>query len=143
MNVVVLDYGSGNLRSAERALARAGAASIKDLRGFEDDSPARIAGLVTAVRRTLTKAQQQMLIATVEDMTGSIECIVFPKSYPQLQGAFVEDAIVVINGRLRLRERRGAVPGEETPVEFSISVNDVHIPSLDDDDAPAQPGRVA
>ena len=31
----------------------------------------------------------------------------------------------MINGRLRLRERRGAVPGEETPVEFSVSVNEV------------------
>jgi DNA polymerase-3 subunit alpha len=113
------------LSDVAEALARTGSTSIKDLRGVEDDSPARIAGLVTGVRRTLTKAQQQMLIATVEDMTGSIECIVFPKSYGQLQGAFVEDGIVVINGRLRLRERRGAVPGEETPVEFSISVNDV------------------
>jgi DNA polymerase III subunit alpha len=113
------------LADVAEALARTGATSIKDLRGVEDDSPARIAGLVTAVRRTLTKAQQQMLIATIEDMTGSIECIVFPKSYPQLQGAFIEDAIVVINGRLRLRERRGAVPGEETPVEFSVSVNEV------------------
>ena len=113
------------LADVAEALARTGATTIKDLRGVEDDSPARIAGLVTAVRRTLTKAQQQMLIATIEDMTGSIECIVFPKSYPQLQGAFIEDAIVVINGRLRLRERRGAVPGEETPVEFSLSVNDV------------------
>jgi DNA polymerase-3 subunit alpha len=113
------------LSDVAEALARTGSTSVKDLRGVEDDSPARIAGLVTTVRRTLTKAQQQMLFATVEDMTGSIECIVFPKSYAQLQGAFVEDAIVVINGRLRLRERRGAVPGEETPVEFSISVNDV------------------
>jgi DNA polymerase-3 subunit alpha len=113
------------LADVAEALARTGATTIKDLRGVEDDSPARIAGLVTAVRRTLTKAQQQMLIATIEDMSGSIECIVFPKSYPQLQGAFIEDAIVVINGRLRLRERRGAVPGEETPVEFSISVNEV------------------
>ncbi len=66
-----------------------------------------------------------MLFAVIEDMTGSIECIVFPKSYPQLQGAFVEDAIVVINGRVRSRERRGAVPGEEAPIEFSMSVNDV------------------
>ena len=113
------------LADVAEALARTGAMQIKDLRGIEDDSPARIAGLVTAVRRTMTKAQQQMLIAMVEDMSGSIECVVFPKSYGQLQGAFVEDAIVVINGRLRLRERRGAVPGEETPVEFSISVNDV------------------
>jgi DNA polymerase-3 subunit alpha len=113
------------LADVAEALARTGAMAIKDLRGLEDDAPARIAGLVTGVRRTLTKAQQQMLIATIEDMSGSIECVVFPKSYPQLQGAFVEDAIVVINGRLRLRERRGAVPGEETPVEFSLSVNDV------------------
>ncbi|MGA2393576.1 MAG: DNA polymerase III subunit alpha [Candidatus Lustribacter sp.] len=107
------------------ALARTGATPIKDLAGLEDDSPARVAGLVTAVRRTLTKAQQQMLFATIEDMTGSIECIVFPKSYPQLQPAFVEDAIVVINGRVRSRERRGAVPGEEAPLELSLSVNEV------------------
>ena len=107
------------------ALARAGATPIKELRAIEDDAPVRIAGLVTAVRRTLTKAQAQMLIATVEDTSAAIECIVFPKSYAQLQGAFVEDAIVTINGRLRLRERRGAVPGEETPVELGVSVNDV------------------
>jgi DNA polymerase-3 subunit alpha len=107
------------------ALARTGAMPIKQLRSTEDDAPVRIAGLVTAVRRTLTKAQAQMLFATVEDMSGSIECIVFPKSYAQWQGAFVEDAIVTINGRLRLKERRGAVPGEETPLELSVSVNDV------------------
>jgi DNA polymerase-3 subunit alpha len=107
------------------ALVRAGAMPIKDLRNVEDDSAIRIAGLVTAVRRTMTKAQAQMLIATVEDISGSIECVVFPKAYAQLQGFFVEDEIVTINGRLRLRERRGAVPGEETPVEFSVSVNDV------------------
>ena len=113
------------LSDVAEALARTGSTSVKDLRTVEDDSPVRIAGLVTAVRRTMTKAQQQMLIATVEDMTGSIECVVFPKLYGQMQGAFVEDEIVIINGRLRLRERRGAVPGEETPVEFSVSVNDV------------------
>ena len=36
--------------------------------------------MLTEVRRTLTKAQQQMLIATLEDTTGSVECIVFPKT---------------------------------------------------------------
>ena len=113
---------SGRCRSARRAPVRC---RSKICAGSKTIRRHAIAGLVTAVRRTLTKAQQQMLFATVEDMTGSIECIVFPKSYGQLQAAFIEDAIVVINGRLRLRERRGAVPGEETPVEFSISVNDV------------------
>ncbi len=74
------------LADVAEALARTGATAIKDLRGVEDDSPVRIAGLVTAVRRTLTKAQQQMLIATIEDMTGSIECIVFPEALPAAAG---------------------------------------------------------
>jgi DNA polymerase III subunit alpha len=119
------------------ALARTGATPIKNLRSVEDDALVRIAGLVVAVRRTLTKAQSQMLFATIEDMTGSIECIVFPKSYPQLQAAFVEDEILVINGRLRSRERPGSVPGEETPLELSLGVNDVQ--RFDRHVAPVEP----
>ena len=113
------------LADVTEALARTGAIPIRDLRSLEDDAPVKIAGLVTAVRRTLTKAQTQMLFATIEDTTGAIECIVFPKQYPELQARFVEDGIVVVTGRLRLRERRGTTPGEEVPLELNVSVNDV------------------
>jgi DNA polymerase III alpha subunit len=113
------------LADVAEALARTGAVPVRDLRGLEDDSPVKIAGLVTSVRRTLTKAQAQMLIATVEDTTAAIECVVFPKQYADLQARFIEDAIVVITGRLRLRERRGSTPGEEVPLELNVSVNDV------------------
>ena len=107
------------------ALARTGAVPIRDLRSYEDDSQVKIAGLITAVRRTLTKAQAQMLVATVEDMSGAIECVVFPKQYADLQMKFHEDEIVIITGRLRLRERRGSTPGEEVPLELNVSVNEV------------------
>ncbi|HEY4439424.1 MAG TPA: OB-fold nucleic acid binding domain-containing protein, partial [Candidatus Elarobacter sp.] len=107
------------------ALARTGAVPVRDLRNLEDDSPVKIAGLVTAVRRTLTKAQSQMLIATIEDTTGAVEVVVFPKQYGDLQARFIEDAIIVVTGRLRFRERRGAVPGDEAPVELNVSINDV------------------
>ena len=113
------------LSDVAEALVRGGAMPIKTLRVMEDDAPVRIAGLVTAVRRTMTKAQSQMLIATVEDMAGAIEVVVFPKQYALLQGLFVEDTIVIVNGRLRLRERRGSTPGEETPLELSVTANDV------------------
>jgi DNA polymerase III alpha subunit len=73
----------------------------------------------------MTKAQSQMLVATLEDMSGAIEIVVFPKQYPLLQGFFVEDAILVVDGRLRLRERRGSTPGEETPLELSVTAGDV------------------
>ncbi|MDB5092667.1 MAG: polymerase alpha subunit [Candidatus Eremiobacteraeota bacterium] len=107
------------------ALARTGAVLVRDLRSVEDDAQVKVAGLITAVRRTMTKAQSQMLIATIEDTTGAIECVVFPKQYGELQARFVEDAIVVITGRLRQRERRGAAPGDEAPVDLNVSVNDV------------------
>jgi len=113
------------LADVAEALVRGGAVPVKDLRSMEDDAQVRVAGLVTTVRRTMTKAQAQMLIATVEDMTGTIEVVVFPKQYPALQGYFIEDGIVIVNGRLRLRERRGATPGEEVPLELSVTANDV------------------
>ena len=113
------------LADVTEALSRTGAIPVRDLRAFEDDSPVKIAGLVTAVRRTLTKAQTQMLFATVEDTTGAIECIVFPKQYAELQARFVEDGIVIVTGRLRLRERRGTTPGEEVPLELNVSVSEV------------------
>ena len=106
------------------ALARTGAVPIKDLRSRPDDSFVAVAGMVTGVRRTLTKAGQQILIAQLEDTTGTIEVVVFSKLYPQVQGLFESDRILIVKGRLRLRERPGPA-GEETPVELSVSAGDV------------------
>ena len=113
------------LADVAEALARGGATAVKDLRAVEEDSFVTVAGMLTAVRRTMTKSQQQMLIATLEDMSGSVECIVFPKSYAQLQASLVVDAIVTIKGRVRFRERRGAAVGDDAPVELSVTVNEV------------------
>ena len=107
------------------ALARTGATPIRDLHEHQEDEFVTIAGLITTVRRTMTKAQQQMLYATIEDMTGSVELIVFPKSYQPLQASFVPDAIVTVKGRVRTRERRGAVAGDENAVELSVAVNEI------------------
>jgi DNA polymerase-3 subunit alpha len=107
------------------ALARTGAVAIKDLRQREDDTFVSIAGMVTGVRRTLTKAGQQILIATIEDTSGSVEAVVFSKIYPQVQAFFEADKILVIKGRLRIRERVGGPVGQEGPLETSIAVSEV------------------
>ncbi|MDP9018999.1 MAG: DNA polymerase III subunit alpha, partial [Candidatus Eremiobacteraeota bacterium] len=113
------------LADVAEALARSGAIAVKDLRGQADEAFVTVAGMVTSVRRTLTKSQQQILIATIEDMTGSIEVVAFAKIYAEVQAAFVQDQIVVVKGRLRLRERFGGSPGEEAPLEPSLTVNQV------------------
>ena len=45
-----------------------------------------------------------MAFVTLEDMTGSVECLVFPKVYTLLRPYLAEDSIVVAEGRLSLRE---------------------------------------
>ena len=106
-------------------LARSGAMPVKDLASVPDDSAVTVAGTVIGVRRTLTKAGQQILIAQLEDTTGACDVVVFSKTYPQSQHLFENDAILVVKGRLRLRERPGAAPGDEPRVELSVAANDV------------------
>ncbi len=84
-----------------------------------------VAGSVASVRRTLTKAGQQILIAQVEDTTGICDVVLFSKAYPQLQQLFENDAILIVKGRLRLRERPGAAPGDEPRIEWSVAANEV------------------
>jgi len=113
------------LADVSDALARTGAVPVRDLRTREDDSFVTIAGIVMGVRRTLTKTGQQILIASLEDTTGSVDVVVFSKIYPVVQHLFQQDKILIVKGRLRMRERPGATAGEEAPLELSIGANEV------------------
>jgi DNA polymerase-3 subunit alpha len=113
------------LADVQPLLVRQGATPVKDLQRLPEEAAVTIAGMVTGVRRTLTKSGQQMLIAQLEDTTGACDVILFAKLYGQFQQHFVADAILIVKGRLRLRERPGTAPGEEPPVELSISANEV------------------
>jgi DNA polymerase-3 subunit alpha len=106
-------------------LARAGAVPVKDLRNVQDDATVTIAGTVTAVRRTLTKSGQQILISALEDTTGACDVVLFSKTYAQLHHLFESDAILIVKGRVRLRERPGPAPGDEPRIELSVAANEV------------------
>jgi DNA polymerase III subunit alpha len=106
-------------------LAGAGAMAVKELRALEDDTPVTIGGAVTGARRMLAKSGQQLLIAQLEDTSGACDVVVFAKLYPQVQQLFENDAVLIVKGRLRLRERPGAAPGEEPRVELSVAANEV------------------
>jgi DNA polymerase-3 subunit alpha len=113
------------LADIAEALARSGATNIREAKTRTEEELVTIAGLLTHVRRTLTRAQSQMLIATLEDMTGSIECVVYPKLYDELQAPFVQDHIVVLTGRVRVRERPGNAVPSDAPPEATMQVSTV------------------
>src|SRR5688500_188993 len=59
-----------------------------------------IGGVVTEVRRVITKARATMGVATLEDLQGTIEVIVFPKVFELTESTWAEDSILVVAGRV-------------------------------------------
>ena len=55
-----------------------------------------------------TKKNQAMAFLTVEDMTGSVEVIVFPKTYEENTWKLNEDEKVLIRGRVSAEEEKDA-----------------------------------
>jgi DNA polymerase-3 subunit alpha len=75
---------------------------------FSDDSPARdervtIGAIVTNVRTLVTKAGAAMGILTIEDLTGSIEVVAFPKTWEATRDSWVEGEPLLVAGRPELR----------------------------------------
>ncbi len=113
------------LAEHEERFGRMGVTPIRDLASCGDDAEVKIAGLVASVRRTMTRNGAQMLIAQIEDTTGSCEAIVFAKLYPTLSPIFVADDILVLRGRVRVRERPG--DGEDSAPSVSLSVDEASV----------------
>ncbi|MGZ6271026.1 MAG: DNA polymerase III subunit alpha [Candidatus Limnocylindrales bacterium] len=59
-----------------------------------------VGGIVTGMRTVITKAKATMGVATVEDLQGSLEVIVFPKVLEQTGPAWRTEAIVLVAGRV-------------------------------------------
>ena len=63
-----------------------------------------IGGMIIETRMNTTKANKLMCFITLEDLYGTIECLVFPRIYDRLARMIQNDTVVVIRGTLSLRE---------------------------------------
>jgi DNA polymerase III subunit alpha len=57
-------------------------------------------GMVAGVRTTTTKKGEPMAFVQLEDVTGSVEVIVFNSTYAASRDLLVEDAVLVVKGRI-------------------------------------------
>lgn len=108
-------YLSGHPMDAYESLAkRANAAKIREIADdlmpdaeqpkYKDGMYVNLACVVSAVKLKSTKSGSMMAYATVEDMTGMMELVVFPNALQQFGMYLKEDEAVLINGRIDARE---------------------------------------
>jgi DNA polymerase-3 subunit alpha len=109
------------LTHVQAALAGRVTTTVAQLSEMRDRSEIVIGGLIASLKRTTTKAGSVMAFATVEDLTGSVEVIVFPKTYEEAHLTLKRDAVVIVRGRLDVADQQvkvlaeGIIPLEPFP----------------------------
>ncbi len=94
-------YISGHPLSRYREdMNRLATATIDDLSELPDKGEVSLGGLITGVKKINTRKGDTMAFLTVEDLTGSVEVVVFPRPYLQNRLVIREDEVVLIKGRV-------------------------------------------
>ena len=101
---------------------------IKDLNGenagnFKDGQNVKYAGTITSVKKKYTKRNTIMAFVTVEDLYGSAEIVVFDSVFSRCDNVLVEENIVIVEGRLSIKEDEDARIIVQNIKEFSEENN--------------------
>ena len=103
---------------------------------FEDNQFVKYAGIVTSVKKKYTKTNKLMAFITVEDMYGPTEVIVFENCYQNCANILVEDSIILVEGRLSVREDEDTKIVARDIKEFGIQkkkILSINITELDEE----------
>jgi DNA polymerase III subunit alpha len=92
------------LFGTERVLERHVDATCADLREKKDGESVTVAGVLTALTKKFTKKGDTYLVATLEDLSGNVEVVFWPNTYRAAHEVLVEDAVLVITGRLEVQD---------------------------------------
>ena len=88
------------LSGYEAALRRRCDLGISELADVDDGMQRTVGGVVTNLQKKWTRKGDLMAIFDLEDLSGSVEVMVFPKTMAEHGHKLEEDAIVLVRGRL-------------------------------------------
>ncbi|HHX96440.1 MAG TPA: DNA polymerase III subunit alpha, partial [Clostridia bacterium] len=98
-------YLSGHPLSEYRGLLQQKKCTIIEELNLEWDRKwVTLGGIITTLKRTITRKGQTMAYFTLEDLTGSLEALIFPSNYLKLNKFLAEDLPVLVEGRLNFQE---------------------------------------
>ncbi len=104
------------LAGLESVLARKSERTIADLLEEEGEVSTRVGGVVTSLQKKWTRKGELMAVFELEDMQSSIEVMVFPRTMAEHGQKLVDDAVVVLFGRLDQREDRAKFIAQDVDV---------------------------
>ncbi len=79
--------------------------SISELDGKQDGAWVTVGGIVVECKKIRTKSGSQMMFATLDDVEGQVEMLVFKADEAESARVIAPDAIVVVRGRIDHKDR--------------------------------------
>jgi DNA polymerase-3 subunit alpha len=105
----------------EKMLSTYSTCSTTQLRGMHDGDEVLIGGIISKVKFTTTrKTGEKMAIVTLEDLSGTVEVLVFPVTFAKCGSLVKADAVVFVKGRLSLREEEPKIVANEVVTLDSV-----------------------
>jgi DNA polymerase-3 subunit alpha len=92
------------LKQVREALHEAVDRSIADLATMKDGDWVTAGGIITAAKKIRTRKGDPMMFATLDDLEGAIEILVFGKALAEYEGALDVDEVVLVRGRVDRRD---------------------------------------
>ena len=104
-----LDYyiSSHPLAQYDEQLRRYRSHEIGSLLKLNNSGPVCIAGMICEISLRTTKRGKRFAIVRVEDFTGVMKCVLWSESYDRFRDDLIDDAIILVEGRLERREGSG------------------------------------
>ena len=81
-----------------------GTSNNKEENKYVDGQKVKYAGIITSIKKKYTKNNKIMAFITIEDLYGTAEVICFENAYINAENSLVEENIVLVEGRLSIRE---------------------------------------
>ncbi len=91
----------------------------------KDGKNVKYAGIITSVKKKYTKNNTIMAFVTIEDLYGATEIIVFENCYNRASNILLVDNIVLVDGRLSIKEDDEVKIVANTIVDFENATKNV------------------
>ncbi len=109
----------------EEALRKAGTGGrvqIAELPSLGSEARVRLIARVNGVRRLVTRTGKSMAVADLEDLTGSIEMVLFPDKFAEVGEQLEVDAILDIVAKYEVRDERAQLICDRFMEELEVLV---------------------
>jgi DNA-directed DNA polymerase III PolC len=92
------------LKRVREALAMKADCSTAQVIDQRDGDWVKVGGMITESKKIRTRTGASMMFATLDDLDGSVEIVVFEKALAAAEGVIAADAIVLVRGRVDHKE---------------------------------------